>query len=479
MAETTPRAPRTDVPPDTGGNNRLRGSLGMWAIVFIVLAAASPLGVMGGTVPIGIDYGNGAAFPAIFLACTIILLLFSVGFTTLTPYVKNAGAFYSYIGKGLGRRIGFGAAFMALLAYMCEVIAVYGLLGGGAQSLFSSWNIDIHWAVWAVLAIVGVAILGHRNIDVSKWVLGVLMIAEVLIVLVLDAVVFANGGPEGPSTAWLQPELIVSGAPGLALLFAFLSFLGFEATAVFRDEARDPEKTVPRATYTAVIFIGLFYVISTWALITAFGDSAAEEFAAENPVGMLPQATATYLGTVAEHIIQVLFVTSLFACVLSFHNIVSRYGFTIANRGALPQKFAVPHSRHGSPHTASAVVSIIAVVFIIAAALIGLDGDTVYAWFAGTTTIGFVVLLAGTTLAVLVFFARERRAGTAGLSVWRTVVAPGIALASLVLVVFLALSNLPGLIDGKVSSALVIIGVIAAAFIGGFVLAARRKHLEL
>ncbi|MFD1507246.1 APC family permease [Georgenia yuyongxinii] len=454
---------------------RLRGSLGVWGIVFIVVAAAAPLGVMGGTVPIGLGFGNGAGFPAAFAAGAIILLLFAAGFTALTPYVRNAGAFYSYIGAGLGRKTGFGAAFVALLAYTAEVIAVYGLLGGGADNLFSSWGLDVHWAFWAILACLGVAYLGHRNIDLSKRVLGVLLIAEVVIIVALDTAVFVTGGDSGLSTGFLEPSTVLSGAPGLALLFAFLGFLGFEATAVFRDEARDPDRTIPRATYTAVIVIGVFYVISTWALISAWGDQAALEVASTAPDSMLPLATERYLGTMAFHLVQALYVSSLFACVLSFHNIVTRYTFTLSNRGALPALFGKPHAKHGSPHTASAMLTVVAIVFIIGAALVGLDpANQLYAWFAGTTTVAFILLLLGTSTAVLVFFNRQRKAGQLTHSVGRAFVAPGLAVLGLVGVTILVLQNLPGLVGDSKPIAIGILCLLGAAFVGGWVLAAKR-----
>src|ERR1700760_451878 len=194
-------AVRADDPAEEHPHRRLRGSLGVWGIVFVVVAAASPLGVIGGPVPLGIASGNGTGFPTIFIISTIIVLLFAVGFTALTPHVPNAGAFYSYIGKGLGKITGFGFAFVALISYLALEIGVYGLIGQGAQALFASYGLpQIHWGIWALIAVVIVAVLGHRNIDLSRNVLGILLIAEVAIVLALDAVVAFTGGHEGLST---------------------------------------------------------------------------------------------------------------------------------------------------------------------------------------------------------------------------------------------------------------------------------------
>lgn len=470
-----------DPADDANPHRRLRGSLGVWGIVFVVVAAASPLGVIGGPVPLGIASGNGTGFPAIFIISTVIVLLFAVGFTALTPYVPNAGAFYSYIGKGLGKVTGFGFAFVALISYLALEIGVYGLLGQGAQALFSSYGLpDIHWGIWALIALAIVTLLGHRNIDLSRNVLGVLLIGEVAIVLALDAVVAIDGGPEGLSTGFVTPSEIVSGAPGIALLFAFLSFIGFEATAVFRDEARDPLRTIPRATFLALILIGVFYTVSTWALITAWGDSKVVAQAVADPTALLPDATEHYLGAVGLHIVQVLFVTSLFACILSFHNVVARYLFTLSNRKVFPASLGEAHQRHASPHLASGIDGIVVLVFIVAGIAVGLDPVTqFYTWLAGISTVGIIILLIATSVAVLAFFAARKRAGDLEVPVWRAFVAPAIGLVGLVGVFVLVLQNLPDLVGGSTPVAIGAVVLLVVVFAVGAGIAAKRSHVTL
>lgn len=466
---------------DEQPNRKLRGTLGVWSIVFVVVAAASPLGVIGGPVPLGIGSGNGVGFPAIFMVSTLIVLLFAVGFTALTPYVPDAGAFYSYIGKGLGRITGFGFSLVAVISYLTLEIGVYGLIGQGTQALFASYGLpQAHWGLWALVAFAAVTILGHRNIDLSRNVLGILLIGEVAIVLMLDAAVIVTGGPEGPSTGIVTPSAIASGAPGLALLFAILSFIGFEATAVFRDEARDPQRTIRRATYLSLLLIGAFYTVSTWALITAWGDSRVVQQAQSDPSGLLPGATEQYLGIVGVHVVQVLFVTSLFACILALHNIVSRYLFTLSNRGFLPNALGEAHTDHASPHRASGADSVVVGLAIAVGAVLGLDPVTqFYTWLAGIATVGIVVLLIATTVAVLVFFARQRTADGLAVSVWRAFVAPAAGLAGLLIVFTLILLNLPSLVGGSTPIAIGVGALLIAVFTTGAVLAGRRPQVTL
>ena len=87
--------------------------------------------------------------------------------------------------------------------------------------------------MWTLVVIAIIAVLGYRHIELSGKVLGVLLIAEVAIVLVFNAVVIGRG--EHLSTAFLNPGDVVSGSLGIAIMFAIASFIGFEATAVFLD----------------------------------------------------------------------------------------------------------------------------------------------------------------------------------------------------------------------------------------------------
>lgn len=65
-------------------------------------------------------------------------------------------------------------------------------------------------------------------------------------------------------------------------MFAILGFIGFESTVIFREEAKDPQKTIPRATYLTVILVGLFYCISTWCLVSIVGTDKIMAFTSEH-----------------------------------------------------------------------------------------------------------------------------------------------------------------------------------------------------
>jgi amino acid transporter len=253
-------------------------------------------------------------------------------------------------------------------------------------------------------------------------------------------------------------------------MFAIAGFIGFEATAIFRDEARTPERTIPRATYLALILIGVFYAVTSWALISGWGDDEALTRATDSGSTFLGDTAQRYIGLVGADIITVLYFTSLFACILAFHNVVSRYVFALSQRDVLPAILSRPHERHGSPHRASLWISAAVALSVALAVVFDLDpAAQFYTWFAGTTTVGVVVLLLFTSVAVLVFFGRDRR----GLSQWRVRIAPALGVVGLAGSLILILANLKDLVGGSSILAWVIVGLLVVAFAAGTVVGLR------
>lgn len=453
--------------------NRLHGSLGFASIVFMVVAAAAPLTVVGGPVPIAFAIGNGAGVPMMFVLTGIVLVLFAIGYTAMSSFVPSAGAFYSYAFIGIGRRMGIGTGYAALLSYLALYIGVFGLLGPAVDTLVTSFGGGhLPWWVWALIILVGITVVGYFNIDLSGKVLAVLLIAEVAIVLVLDAaILFSGANGQGFSLGLFNPEVVFSGAPGTSFLFAILGFIGIEATAVFRDEARDPERTIPRATYVAVFFISSFYALTSWLMVSGIGEDTIVEVATSAPDALLSTLAEQYLGLVAVDIIRVLFVTSIIACLLTFHNVSSRYVFSLSNRGVLPRQLADAHPRHGSPRAAGIAVGLLTGATILLGALLQLDAVAeFYTWLVGLASLGYVLLLIVTTCAVLAFFSRNRLTG-----VWKGRIAPGIALVGLLVALVLILMNLHALVGENAVVAICVVVALLLAFALGPIVGRKRS----
>lgn len=437
-------ADETLLAPTSTPARSLKGSLGVGSIVFMVVAAAAPLTVIGGAAPLGILLGNGAGFPSLFLVSAIILLFFSVGLSAMTRKVPKPGGFFTYVGHGLGRPAGLATAYLALLTYTTVQVAVFGYIGAIIQSTIAGiGGPNVPWYVYSLAVVVIVGLLGYRNIELSSKVLGVLLICEVGIVLALVAAVVIAGGKSGLSATPFTPSAIFSGSPGVGLIFAIAAFIGFESTAIFRDEAKTPDRTIPRATYIAVIGIGVFYTLASWGIVMAWGPDGVVAAAAKDPANMVILTTLNYLGVVGQSIINILIITSMFACVLSFHNVLTRYQHSMSNVSLLPQRIGAVHPKHLSPHISSLVQATTAFVLIAVFAVLQLDPVLqVFTWFSGISTLAIAVLMAVTSVAIIVFFAKTR----SDKRLWNTVIAPGIGLIGLVVATIIIAANFPMLV---------------------------------
>lgn len=459
----------------------LRGKLGPAAITFMVIAAAAPLTVVGGLVPVGILVGNGIGFPIMFLVATAILLLFSVGLMALNRHIPETGTFSSYIGAGFGLRAGAAGAGLAIVCYSAVQAAVFSYLGATlSASIAAVGGPELHWTLYTLASIAVVGVLGYRRIELSSRVLVIVLLAEIGIIIVLGIVVLFTGGAEGIDASPFHISNIVSGSPALGLMFALAGFIGFESTVVYRSEAVDPNRTIPRATYGSAILVGVFYAFASWVLIMASGPSNVVAEAGADPAGLLTQLTDRYLGPAGSVIVALLFLGSMFAAVLSLHNVIARYQHSLAQRGMAPALLGRVHPRHGSP-SASALVQVgTAAVLVLVINALGITAEQMFSWGAGIGSIAIALLMAVTCLSVIKYF----HGNPGDTNLWQRLIAPLLGAAGLLLGTVLIILNFPLLVGdaladgtpawGALSIALLVI--VLAAPVGGWLLSYTRPR---
>jgi amino acid transporter len=469
-----PSSTPTETSPATGSQlSLLSRNLGVGSIVFMVVAAAAPLAVVAANLPVLIAQSANAGAPYYFMVCTVLLAIFSVGFTLMSRYVPNAGAFYSYIQAGLGRVVGTGAAAVAICSYSLLLIGVTAYFGVAASNLLST---SVPWWVFSLALLALVAVLGYRDIELSSKVLLIALALETVIVIVMDVGVFIHNGSTGASLN-VPLSVLGGGVPALGVMFAFYSFIGFEATAVFRNEARDPDRTIPRATYIAVFAIGLFSALSAWCVVAGVGTDSVVQMSADDPENVVLNLMREVAGPIVADIARVLLVTSFFACALSFHNIVTRYVFALGRKKVLPARLGEVSSTHHSPSRASMVVTAFAFVCLVASIVATLDPVTVVFTLAGAaSSLGVVILMTLVSVAMLVFF---RRVDT-GKSLWHTVIAPVISVVGLAVILVLVVTNF-NLLTGTQTQAYGVMGFVLASFVAGSIgaLILRRRRPEV
>jgi amino acid transporter len=357
------------------------------------------------------------------------MLAFAAGYVAMSRHVINAGAFYAYAARGLGGSWGGAVSVMALVAYNTMQFGLIGLLGGISAGVFSQFGMMLPWWVYSLIAILLVGILGYRQVDLSAKVMVVLVGLEYLVVLIVDFAILAAGGAADGHRACgqhLDFDALMTGSLTAAILFCLGSFIGIEATTIYGEEARDPEKTIPRATYLSILMIGVFFVFTTWLMIAGTGaDKLIDTIAGltcptadrSDDFFMLAE---TYTNPTVAMVAGLLLVSSLFAALSAFHNYIARYSYVAGRDGLLPEAFGRTHDAHQSPHIGSVVQTIGALIVLAVFAGLGLDPIlNMFTWISQIGTLGVIGMMAITSLSVIAFL----------LAQWRGVVPVDAALA--------------------------------------------------
>jgi amino acid transporter len=429
-------------------------AVGLGGVLFLTVTGAAPISAMLFNTPIVVGYGQGAGAPGAFLFATIILTVFSVGYVAMARKKTTAGGFYSYISHGLGREIGIGTGYGAVVAYS---VFEASLCGGFAYFLglkLNQFGVNIAWPWLALAMIVIISLLTYFDVRISSTVLAIGLISEVAILLIFDGFMFARGNTDwsniNPVKAFQgfpAEGKLVAGVIGIGLFFAFWSWVGFEMAPNYGEESRAPKKIVPRAMYISVIGLGIFYTLTSLAPLGGYATThAAIAQAQSNPAEFYLSPAKVYAGQWVSSIMSYLIITGSFACGMAFHNTTARYLYSVGREGLAPRALGKTHPRWKSPHIASVTQSVVAAIIIgLFAIFTGTNDPNSQAYlqlYGLMAVMGVIIILsvqAVVSLAVLVYFERFHRDEAHW---WRTRLAPLLAFISQAYVVYLLFTNI-------------------------------------
>jgi amino acid transporter len=454
------------------------GTRGLW---FFAVSASAPMTVVAGSV-VATYAGTGVVgVPLSFLALGAVLWLLSVGYVAMSRHVGHAAPFYAVLAHGWGRPVGVAGAAVALLGYNAIQISLYGLLGATLAGALGGL-----WWQWAALVWMGVAVCGMLRVDIGAGLVAVLLMLEIGVIVLFDVGAFLHPAGGHISAVPLLPgRLLVNGVGGV-LALGIAAFVGYESGPAYSEEART-DRTVSRATFAVLAFLGPFYAVSSWAMAAAAGPDQVTAAAAGDPNLAFTIMTDSYgvFGSLVADLGSLLLVTSIFAAMVSFHSTVARYVFALARERVLPAALARTGSGAGSrrdaPVAASLLQSVTAGVVVVVFAIVGAAPvTTMFTWLAAVAAVSVLALLVVASGAAIRWF---RMAGGAGEGRWCRVVAPALAIVTGLGVLVVTVVNLDTLLGVATGSPLIVVipCALAAVAIVGLVWAGvlRRRRRDV
>src|SRR3954467_2651428 len=463
---------------DSGVDRLKPNAIGLWGGIFVGVTGAAPISAMLFNVPFATGFGTGLYTPAAFLFATIILTIFTIGYVAMARKMRAAGGFYTFISHGLGRELGLATGIGGALADSLFAVSLLGGFAYFAATNFNDWfGWHIPWIAFALFAAVLISVLCWFDVELSVRILGTALIGEIIILTVFDLLVFGQGG----STDGVQFKSLnmfqltdpgVGVAAGVGVFLAFWSWVGFEAVPNYAEESRDPARIVPRATLYSVVGLGIGYVITSMAFVSAFPEKGLVK-AAQNPDGPFFAAMDDFGTHGLTTIMQVLILTGSFACAMAFHNVAMRYFYAMGREGILPRSLGRTHPTHKSPYIASLAQTGFAIGLVLVWAIGAGFGDAynvayvrIYTMMAVQGVVWILAIQAVCALAVIVYHRRHKHTD----SFWVVVVCPVIAILGQVFAIYLLFKNID-VLAGTISYVDAIAPIAVAGVVGALVYA--------
>jgi amino acid transporter len=311
----------------------LRRSLGAVEAFGFSLSIIAPTLAMAFTVSLTAQ-SAGRAAPLAYLIGGIIVTLVGLSFIAFGRRVAHAGSVYAYVGSVLGARFGFVAGWALLLMYVTLLAGSTALVGNfGAAALGHAKIEGPHlWFVVAVLSAFSTVWITWRGMQFAARLMLVLEGASLLAILLL-AIVILTQVPLSLQPFTPEPDHGWAGI-GYAIVFAVLSYAGFEGATTLGEETRNPERSIPKAVMATVIAGTLYYVLVSYAQIVGYGlDHVQTLGRASAPLDVL--ATRYISGTFAG-LLDLAAATSAFACAIGSLSAAARMLYALARAGAAP-----------------------------------------------------------------------------------------------------------------------------------------------
>ncbi|MFG3201302.1 APC family permease [Streptomyces sp. NPDC048192] len=370
-----------------------RDAVGLREVLFQSVTAMAPAAAVAASIPAGAAFAGGSLPLAVLIA--LVACLFTASCVAeLARELPAAGSVATYAARGLhpavGFLVGWGYVFVEMLVPPLLLLQLGFTAAGTLHEEWSSYPADLWWP-WSLAGAGVIAVAGYLGIRASARFGTVLGVFEILVFLVFAALLIGKAG-DANSLSVFGTSHTADGYAGISGVFAgsvytVLAFAGFEAAAPLAEETRNPRRTMHRAVLGAALGIGLFYVITTYAMTVYFGPDRFAKFGASGAASWDGVARASF--GLFWVLVFLAVVNSTIANANACTNVSTRTAFALARIRVLPRLLATLHPRHRSPVAGIALQTIVAVAAVLG---LGFGYDPVTAFLLLATVIVTVVV---------------------------------------------------------------------------------------
>ncbi len=304
------------------------GGIGFWEAASIGVG-----GMVGGGIfavlGLAVELAGGGT-PVAFLVAGAIALVTAYSYSRLAVTFPGPGGTVTYLDHAFGSGTLTGALNVLLWLSYIVMLALYAFAFGSYGSTFFAQAARPLWKhiliSGAVAGIAGINLLSARIVgDVEDWIVAI----KILILLFFAAV--GIGGVQAARLApssWKPPLELVAGG-----MIIFLAYEGFELIANTAGDARDPERTVPRALFASVGFVIALYVL---VAVVTVGNLPVHQIVQARDYA-LAAAARPFLGSFGFTLIAAAAMLSTASAINATLYGSARLSYIVARQGQLPK----------------------------------------------------------------------------------------------------------------------------------------------
>jgi amino acid transporter len=396
------------------------GSTGLGGAVVQSAALIGPAaGATAGFVFIASESGFASPFSMVIGMVFSLCLAVIIG--EFARKLPAAGSFYNYLTHAFGPKVGFVTGVMLFGAYVLLLPFQMSFFGTFVSNYLAGQGVHIAWQWFAAALIVFTVVLTVVGLTPSLRAGLVFLGFEILVFGIVALVILVNGGAHGLSLKPFDPSNSALGFSGIiyGLVFAIFAFVGFESATTLGEEAREPQKTIPKAVLLTTLAIGAFYTLLMYAGVVGFGLTAKGLSALQSdstPFDTLARRfSGSFLGTLSIIAVMTSFIALNIVTVIA----ASRMIYSMGRDRLLPRWF--DHvNRRGAPDRATLAVGAFGVVVVMTLGSIYKPGDLA-SWAAYIATLFFIAAYALLGVGVIKYYWEQHRSE---FSIWRHLVLP-------------------------------------------------------
>jgi len=320
------------MPAERNARTGARGkTVGYWEATSIGVG-----GMVGGGIfavlGLAVQLTRGGA-PLAFLVAGVVALVTSYSYARLSVAFPSEGGTVAYLDRAFGPGLFTGSANILLWISYIVMLSLYAFaFGSYGASLFPEGS-QLMWKhvliTGSVVGITGLNLLSARLIGEAEDTI-VLVKLAILLLFVGVGIRGVDGARLVPA-AWSQPVELVAGG-----MIIFLAYEGFELIANTASDVRTPERTLPRAYFSAVGFVIVLYVLV--AVVTVGSLPVSQIVDAKDYA--LAEAARPALGQTGFLLIAIAAMLSTASAINATVYGAARLSYVIAKDGELPRSMA-------------------------------------------------------------------------------------------------------------------------------------------